>query len=350
MSKDSLTELAHLPELALLSAASSLTDDLASSAMAEFGFASDAVQVLLGLGLAVEAGGEWRVRPDLRSEAILYATSSASELWRDAHRYYFGIASESPADATPLYLKSGPGLAYHASEFDPQLGLEGYRLVAHIDSLATSLTSVRLAEEQSRRGVIDQESPTLVFLRGMTLYRMGRLSEAIDILRQIAALNEGTREVAVAQHLVGHWDCIRSSAGDPESARKLLKDSHKNAVKRHDMQHLAHVKHSMALCILKSSPTRQGTAIRLLRQSLQLVRDSGDTWGEAKVLHSLGQALSGTPTGSSEARDLLTSSLSIGQQLGYLRHVRSVEESLSRLGGSVRQNPKSLRNRSRRHR
>ena len=274
----------------------------------------------------------------LLSEDVKCATERRAGLWRAAHEFLFTQASNPTLSDQPAYLCSGPGLAYHGAELEPELGIAGYKAVSHVDSLSIGMESLKLAAEQVKRGVVDANESAIVFLRGMTLYRMGRQSEAVEVLRRVAALAEESREVAVAQHLVGNWDCLRSHGRDPMVAQHLLAASHKNAAKRGDEQHLAHVKHSMALCILKTTPTHRPRALELLRQSLALTRSCGDEWGEAKVLHSLGQALSKEGAGAPEARRVLLRSLEIGKKLGYARHVRSVQESIARLdsGGADR--------------
>ncbi|TBT88390.1 hypothetical protein ET989_00015 [Propioniciclava sinopodophylli] len=326
-----LDELAGIDELALLAAAPSLTDEMASRAFAEFHFSRKIIDALNSLGFIVSAGSEFRLSEELRAKII--SRQSGGSLWKQANTHFYARASEAQyGESLPEYLVTGPGLAYHGLEVNTEIGEQAYRDVAHIDSLRVSLEARRLGFEQASRGLIHFESVGLLFLQGMTIYRLGSRTEAIGVLRRVAHAHEDSREVAVAQHLVGYWDCMsRGGIGGTKSAQELLRASHKSAAKRQDQWHLAHVKHSMALCMLKSKPQERRGPIQLLRASLELTREIGDRFGEAKVLHSLGQALARDPGSKKEARLLMNQSLSLGVELGYIRHQALVLQSLVKI-------------------
>jgi len=165
----------------------------------------------------------------------------------------------------------------------------------------------------------------------MTYYRSQRQREAVELFRLFIAEDDGSRDVAIAQHLVAHWECQHGSSEDAAKSGTLFRKSLKSGVIRGDKWHQAQVKHSMALCIAKQRPKAVAEAIELLESSLALLADSGDEWGRAKVLHSLGQILTAVPRDHKRARSYLEESRAIGLKLGYRRHVRLVEGSLRAL-------------------
>lgn len=321
-----IEHLADLPEIIAIAAGHSHTAESALRLLAEFGYPSSVIRTMEEFGLTIFAGNEWRLDPSLRKRVLVSASATASASWLQSHEYLFEHANQENDTWLPTYQLSGAGLAYHGAELNIQVGLEGYRRLAHVDSVALNIQCTQFADEQVQRGLFANMDESIVFLRGMTYYRMGLLVEAVELLRKIANSGAQTREAAVSQHLVGNWDCLRSRRGDPYAAREMLSASHKLAAKLGDEVHLAHVKHTMALCLLKTNPKQRGSALRLLHQSLRLASKHGDRWGEAKILHSLGQALAGT----AEGRLALEQSLALGRELGYPRHMAMVLESLDR--------------------
>lgn len=342
---DTLADLASSEGMAVLAAAPSSTDSMARLALAELGYDVDLVTQLRRFGFLTEAGGEWRLNRDLRTIAIDRALKSDQATWTNAHEFYLAQASDDSVDA-PTYLWSGPGVAFHTAEIDHPEGLEIYRELAHIESSVISKQSLILAKEQTTRGVIDANSVEFAFLEGMSFYRNGRKRESIAILRKISGLDDESQEVAVAQHLVGHWDCLRGLAEDRQSARDLLTRSHQIGEDLHDLRHLAHVKHSMALCILKDAGSDQTSrverrrAVALLRESLSLLEAADDEFGRAKVMHSLGRALTADPERRSEGSRLLAQSRQIGIDLGYMRHVQIVDKTVAKMRSPQRRKRK----------
>lgn len=319
--------LAEVPAIVALAAGHSHTAASSSRLLSDFGFNARTVETLHDFGLLIRSGDEWRLASGLRKRVLTLTDAQSLEIWNQAHQHLLAEARLLEGDQLPEYQVSGAGLAYHGTEVDAVAGLEAYRELAIVNSVALSMSLVRLANEQVTRGLIHEDETSVLFVRGMAYYRTGMWHEAVDLLRRVAAMEGSTRETAIALHLVGNWDCLRSRNGDSESARQMLSRSHKLAAKLGDEAHLAHVKHTMALCLLKRDGKRhRQTALKLLRQSLALTRSEGDTWGEAKVLHSLGKQILGT----TEGREALERSLLIGQELGYLRHVESVHESIDR--------------------
>lgn len=329
-----LLELAKVPEVILLAAANSHTDASALRALSEFKLDNRILDLLKRCGYVWRAGNEWNIDSNLRMAVQEFAARSEPEIWRDAHSYYLSLTNRSDDSSDePAYLRYGPGYAYHGTELDPRLGVEGYKAVAHVDSLAVSLEAFKLSLEQGDRGLLDLGSLDLLFLRAMTFYRMGRMHESIEILRRISHEDALTREVAVAQHLVAYWDCRRGDSRNIENTAALFKSSLKNAVLRNDVQHQSHVKHSMAVCMLERNEPNHDLIIKLLKSSLELNTNLKDEWGRAKILHTLGQALGQGTRSRGMALDALKESRLIGIRLGYQLHVAKVDETIERIGG-----------------
>ncbi|WP_426738801.1 hypothetical protein [Plantibacter sp. 2H11-2] len=322
-------DLARRPEVVLLAAANAHTKSSALHTLAKFGYSESILTSLEMFGLLSQSSGEWQFEPRLRRR-VLADKGRDEDLWLQANLHYLAL-SLSNQPGLPTYLSSGPGFAYHSTEIDPGVGAHEYREVAEIESLAANLQGLRLADEQADRGLIGKNSPDLQFLRAMTYYRSQRQPEAVKLFRSFIKDDDGSREIAIAQHLVAHWECHHGSGNGVDELPRLFRQSLANGVKRGDNWHQAHVKHSMALCLIKQRPKDAEKAVALLRSSLELLEGYGDDWGRAKVLHSLGQVLTGRPESYSEAKQSLEESRNIGSSLGYMRHVRQVDLSLQEL-------------------
>lgn len=320
-----VTELARLPEVVVLAAGVAHTDQSARRAIASFGYSFQVIDLMQDFGYLLHTGSEWRLDPTLREAAIDLATQDTSIVWKEAHEYFFTASQAESSFNEPAYLALGPGYAYHGTEVDKERGLDGYRRCAHVDSLAINLESLALADEQVKRGAIDGQRPEIRFLRAMGLYRSGESQEAIKLLRVLGNSQEKNREVAISQHLVAHWDCQRGTS-QAKAAPQLFKRSLRNW---EDIQHQAHVKHSMALCLIKQHPGKYPQVISLLEESLNLLKISNDDWGRAKVMHSLGQVLGKRPQTSKKSLTYLKESRDIGVRLRYLTHVKAVETSIA---------------------
>lgn len=314
------------PEVMVLAAASSQTDTSAMRALATFGFGESILEPLAAFGFITRSANEWQIERGLRGRVLSEVTRHEA-LWRDANLHYLQYAG-SPAEGVPAYLASGPGFAYHSTEVDPETGVQNYSEVAEIESLAANLQGLTLATEQQSRGLIQSDSPDLRFLRAMTYYRSHRQQEAIGLLRELVHLDNGSRDVAIAQHLVAHWDCQNGTEEDARASRALFRRSLRNSLEREDGWHQAQVKHSLALCIAKWRPKDRQQAIELLESSLDLLTRENDTWGRAKVLHSLGQILTAYPVEYQRAMAALDESRDLGIALGYQGHVSRVDDSL----------------------
>lgn len=322
-------QLETRPEVVVLAVASSQTDTSARRALAAFGFGESILKPLADFGFITRSANEWQIERGLRGRVLAAATSDTG-LWREANLHYLKYAGSS-AEGVPAYLASGPGFAYHSTEVDPETGVRNYSEVAEIESLAANLQGLGLATEQQARGLIESNSPDLRFLRAMTYYRSHRQQEAIELLRELVHIEDGSRDVAIAQHLVAHWDCQHGTEQDARASRLLFRKSLRSSLEREDAWHQAQVKHSLALCIAKWRPKDRQQAVELLESSLDLLASEEDVWGRAKVLHSLGQILTTPPVDYQRAMAALVESRNLGIGLGYQGHVRKVDDSVQLL-------------------
>lgn len=325
----STSEIAERPEVVVLAAASAHTPKSADDALRVFGFDDSVLTPLRMFGFITQTAGEWQFEPGLRKQ-VLANLSKNGDLWVRANRHYLSLAGSSAA-GTPVYLATGAGRAYHSTELNPATGVREYRAVANVDSLATNIQGLNLADEQTERGLIEIDSRDVLFLRAMTAYRSQREAEAIALLREFIEHDDESREVAIAQHLVAHWDCRHTAPNKNENFIPLFKKSLRSGARRKDNWHRAQVLHSMALCIAKQKPKNVHRAIKLLLTSLDLLTEADDQWGRAKVLHSLGQILGRMPGMYKQAHSRLAESRQIGLELGYEGHVRRVDASISAL-------------------
>ncbi|GAB3604575.1 hypothetical protein GCM10027411_26480 [Microbacterium aureliae] len=271
-----LEELAQHPEVVLLAAGRAHTDESAERAISALGYDGRMIETLRRFGYLVRTGPEWRLESSLREAVLSHHAASeraADPLWVSAHQHYFSVARTGGSE-------------------DP-----------------------------------------LLFLRGMTYYRQGRVVEAVELLRRVSRADDQTAEVAIAQHLVARMDCERGGADEVAEARKMFKLSLANARSRGDKIHQSHAEHSLAICLLSQRRPDTERAVQLLESALALTRETGDEWGQAKVLHTLGQVLSRYPKSRGQALQYLQRSRDIGTQLGFTRHVGKVDESIARAKG-----------------
>ncbi|WP_144714237.1 hypothetical protein [Curtobacterium pusillum] len=323
-----LDDIARAPEVALLAAAPSHTRTSAAEAVESFGYDKSMLGLLRSLGLLISSGNELRINEDLRDRAIAYATKlepSAHLRWAEFQSYYFDVAKNGEKDNRPSYMQIGAGYAYHGAELDRKLGLEAYLSLSHVESLALSIEASKLADEQTQRDVLSADSPEILFLKGMTLYRAGRNDQAVEILRQLVQLKSPAREIAIAQHLVARSDC--NSRNNLDEARRLFQQSLKSGRRRKDTQHQIHVLHSMANCIVHTDSSRFGEARTMLDEALMLAKN--DDWARAQILHTYARLE--RKKSPAKARSMLAESIRIGERLGYSRHVAMAKDSLKNL-------------------
>ncbi len=323
-----ITELLDIPEVALLAAAPSHTDQSALRAIAEFGYSEAVLPDLYRFGLVIRSENEWRLTASIRDSLTTTLRALRRDVWLQAHEYFFSRTAQlEGGHEDPVYLRTGPGYAYHGSEVDTSGEFHGYLQVAQIESLSVSLSAWRLAREQSVRGVVSADSPDLRFLEAMTLYRSGQVDEAVRILRPISYSGKDSAHAAIAQHLVARWDCRHVELDELSGVLGMFAASLDNGLRRGDVWHCAQVLHSTAVCMLRHNADT-AEAISILNESLRLLDRTGDEWGRAMVLHTLGKALGTSFESRDDALSALVESRAIGERRRLNRHVRAVEKTM----------------------
>ena len=314
--EDSDEETLHA--VVALSAAESLTDDVAKRLTITAGLAPDQagrlIRALHFCDFVTERNSEWHFATRVHSVLSVYLRDD-KELYSATHTLLAELASEpdlSYADEEiPEYLLTGVGAAYHQSALSSQEGLKLYVEASGNELSGTQWLLGRLAIEQQEQGIIPPTAIEPPYLRGMILYREGRIKEAEPLLRRVADSPQIREEVAVACHLVGRIDARTSSTW--ERAEALLRRSLAILEEIGDQHGQAQVLHTLGQFVSKS-PKRAAEAEELLRQSLAMREEIGDQYGKAQVLHTLGQFVSKSPKRAAEAEELLRQSLAIDEK------------------------------------
>ncbi len=280
-----------------LSAAESLTDDLAAYLLELAGMQEREalISALHVCDFVFERNSEWHLAARAR-DYLLRRLLERRELFRAAHGRLLEV-SRSPAlreqfSEIPRYLLEGTGRAYHSSALNPAVGLLRYSDVAVSDARGQQWLAARLAREQQTLGILPRESLEIDFLQGMVYYREGRVADAEPLLRRVAGFMIPRREVAIALYIVGRLDGRRGR-------------------------------------------TRRAEAE--LNRSLEIERNLGNAFGEALVLHALGQLIGRDRQRASQAEELLRRSLEVGEQLENRQHQAQVLHTLGQLIGRDRQ-------------
>jgi hypothetical protein len=322
--------LAHAPSgstkaLATLSSAESLTDWLAIQ-LVELASkngklrATRFVAALHTCGFVVERNSEWHLSGDERGY-LVRSLLLERRLYEAAHKKLLGIASEytrwSSESDLPHYLTLPAAIAYHKTALDPA----GSYLYggAYSDDLGATWLGARLAEEQIEMGLIPRGAIEPSFLIGMNLYREGKRSAALQVLRPIAFSNEMRREVAISAHLYGR--SLRRR--EPEAATSLLLKSFEILQSLDDHFGQAQVLHTLGQ-ILWQRDSRAAEAY--LRKSVEIGRDLVHPKHVSEVLHTLGQALWNSSPG--EAERFLRESIEIDSALANQSGLAQVQHTL----------------------
>ena len=248
--------------LMVLSAAESLTDELAAYLLEEITDPrrpSKLINALHVCDFVFERNSEWNFAPAVRKH-LLERLSEQPDLFRMAHGRLLQVSRSSGLrrefSELPRYLVEGPGEAYHASALVPSEGLPKYAAIALFGQGGQQWLAARLAREQQAFGIIPPQSLEVDFLQGMVCYREGNLRDAEQLLRRVSEEVSDRIEVAIALHIVGRLDGQRGRTHQAESE---------------------------------------------LNRSLAIHRILGDTFGEAQVLYSLGRLVGRDRSRSGEA-------------------------------------------------
>lgn len=320
--------------MAVLGAAASLTDDLAVYLLEASGRGQEESRRLVSAlhlcDFVVERNSEWHLEADSRR----YLNSQLmgnEELFTQSHRLLLQVAeggsARSQVDEIPSYLLEGAGGAYHATFIDSDAGLPRYTLWALAPRSGHQWLAAQLAREQKSMGFTG-DSIEVDFLEGMLAYREGRPYVAEPLLRRVASVDQTRAEVAISSHVIGRIDSRRPR--HRQRAEGLLMRSLEMLRELGDRYGEAQVLHSVGR-LLSQWRGRAAEAERYLDESLAIVRELEQPSGEAMVLHSLGRLLSGQTPRRGEAEGALRGSLTLWTEIGGAFERASVEHSLGRL-------------------
>lgn len=254
-------------------------------------------------GFVVERNSEWHIAEPERRYLVSELVKDEN-LFTTCHARLAELAMQQvPLEGSelPAYLTQPVGRAYHVTAIAPSQGLPLYQ-EAYSGRLGDRWLAARLALEQQEHRLIPRNAIEPAFLRGMVLYREGRIEKAMRVLQPVAYAEEVRREVAVAAHLYAR--SLRRS--DPVEAERLLRRSLALQEALDDPLGEAHVLHSLAQLL---GPARHSEAIELLKKSLSLGESLQDKHHQAEVLHTMGAISSEQNTG--QGIELLRSSLAL---------------------------------------
>ncbi|MGL5824084.1 MAG: hypothetical protein ACRCYU_04500, partial [Nocardioides sp.] len=273
--------------LAALSAAESLTDELALAVLQLADAPSWLLSAVHLTDLVMERNSEWNLVERAR-QPLLDELSDMPDIHSRVHALLHTIAADPASrasyDELPRYLVEGPGRAYHGAELSKDHALRRYADIAIHAPVRDQWLGYRLAQEQQRRQVIPSGAIEIAFLNGMLAYREGRRIEAIRLLRSVAADDRRRKEVAIAAHIVGRFDGRRQA----RRAEDLLRKSLDIGGELNNEFHQAQVLHTLGQLVGRDRK-RVSEAEDLLRKSLDILEELGDEFSQAQVLHTLGQ-------------------------------------------------------------
>jgi tetratricopeptide (TPR) repeat protein len=217
-------------------------------------------------------------------------------------------------DTIPRYLLSPVGKAFHRSPNSVPDGLKYYVEAAGTEKSGSQWLLGRLAIEQQEQGILPKEAIEPPYIRGMTLYREYRISEAESFLKRVISSDEIREEVAISCHLVGKiWS---KKPGMKVKAEDLLRRSLALLEKLHDQHGQAQALHTLGQLIGKDR-NRVSEAEELLRRSLEIGEKIKNKNHQAQVLFSLGKLI--WEKNQSEALQMLERSIELNRKVPWAR-------------------------------
>ena len=342
----------------VLAAAESLTDSLAAelyqlAPVSEID-ADFFLRALKQAAFVEPRNSEWSFSPRVRQE-LLRLDQAGPELVREAHEFLLAKTTQLKAELAgsiiPNYLYTLAGRAYHAAGAGQiSEALQEYERVSLRDFNSEQWLAARLADEQSRLGVIPADRIEILFLRAVTLYRQGRRDEARPLLERVAASDAPTLPRAVSLNMLGNL----LAKQDPERAERLLREgievshlvgnAHGVTIGLHNLgkllenvparwaeaeqflldsisrgqlhrntHHVGQARHSLGHLLAKM-PHRRAEAETALRTAIEELEEAGDHSGAAQGLHTLALLVGRDDTRLKDAEDILQRSLRIGRQ------------------------------------
>jgi hypothetical protein len=196
--------------LVVLSAAVSLTDDIASTLISDFVPSNidpeSIISCLRMCDFVVERNSEWHIEQSVRS-FLLKELHKEPELTKAVHTTLQRIAQEAnpslAGDTVPAYLTWQIGLAYHTTVFNAEVGLNLYTESYTGKPTGDQWLLGVLSEEQQEHGFIPAQAIEPSFFRGMSAYQDGRWEEAESYFRRVVQSDVISHEISIASHLLG---------------------------------------------------------------------------------------------------------------------------------------------------
>ena len=323
--------------LTVLSAAVSLTDDVAASLINQCASSEFESEHIIGCLRAsdfiVERNSEWHFEPSARA-SLLNQLYKEPDLARAAHAVLRRLTQEADPDlagnTVPTYLTWQVGRAYHTTLFDSNEGLDLYREAFTGRPTGDQWLLGVLAEEQQKAGLLSSALVAPSYFRGMIAYREGQWQVAESYFKKVVESREINHEVANALHLLGL--ILHRHRHRDRDAEQLMRRSLKIEERLDDVHGQARVLQSLGNLLGRR---RLKEAIKLLRRSLKLemIKGKENPRGQAQVLQSLGNLLGSKRGSRKEAEEMLRRSLEIERRLGNQHGQAQVMHNLANLIG-----------------
>ena len=328
-------------------------DDLAYEMLSRFGkLNGDAHSTLADLKrlpfIYPYEGGTWHLAPSARAHftaRLARRHHTYLELSRFLKDYLERIRAQVSAPNSPEARELEWRIAYHSAPIDSEATvLLLHRLndeAVHWSRLADMRAVVDLANEQAPW--LSRHAVDLLYFEGHYAYAQGHLKLAETCFTKVWEMAEPSKMKAIAGHLLGViWMRRRQARSCVLKARDILRESLELGQQLGQTHHQAMVLNSLGGVLVKLGGEDQlEEARRAFERSLELGQQLGQTRHQAMVLNSLGSLLVklGGEDQLEEARRAFERSLELGQQLGQTHHQAMVLNSLGsvlvKLGGEA---------------
>lgn len=200
-----------------LSAAESLTDDVARRLLAVQGISEASADTFLELlhcaDYIVPRNSEWHFTADVRT-ALRQSVREDKVPLEDVHTLLLEIGRTgnraAAGDLIPAYLFTRAGMAYHRGELGfSEEALQEYARVANVSDNGELWLAGSLSQEQQRMGTLAADAIEPTFLRALSAYRDHDKDRAYPNLLSVAESGKPNELVAWAMQLAGEIDMQR---------------------------------------------------------------------------------------------------------------------------------------------
>ncbi len=200
-----------------LSAAESLTDDVARRLLATQGISEASAETFLELlhcaDYIVPRNSEWHFTADVRT-ALRQSVREDEVPLDGVHALLLEIGRTgnraAAGDLIPAYLFTRAGMAYHTGELGfTEEALQEYARVANVSDHGELWLAGSLSQEQQRMGILAADAIEPTFLRALSAYRDHDNDRAYPDLLSVAESGKPDELVAWAMQLAGEIDMLR---------------------------------------------------------------------------------------------------------------------------------------------